>query len=390
MKQQVFNHVKNLRGWKTRRRIVVFAVDDYGNVRVSSSLARERMNRAGLRVHSRFDAFDALENHHDLEALFEVLSSVKDKRGHAAVLTAFCVPCNINFEATLENGSFDYQKELLPATYKKREAADPKAYTGAWGLWKEGMEKKLIHPEYHGREHFNLKVFREKLQAGDRELMTALRHHSLTSISGTGYSTISFAAAYEFDRLEENSRFQYILLDGLDAFEQVFGFRARIFNPPGGREHPVIHRFLNEGGVKCLDTPFLKKEHQGRGKYKWILNYTGKKNALGQLFLVRNCVFEPNLNTHLDWIQYTFKQVETAFKWHRPAIISSHRVNFCGHIDPINRKKGLWALKKLLKKIVDRYPDVEFMTSLDLAHLIEQRKRKPPAHHNKSDIIMVK
>jgi len=64
------------------------------------------------------------------------------------------------------------------------------------------------------------------------------------------------------------------------------------------------------------------------------------------------------------------KQIEAAFLWNKPAIISSHRVNFCGHIDENNRKKGLTSLKQLLDEIVKRWPDVEFMSADELGDTI--------------------
>ena len=99
-------------------------------------------------------------------------------------------------------------------------------------------------------------------------------------------------------------------------------------------------------------------------------NYTGKKNQLGQTYLVRNCVFEPTENRGLDWVAFCMQQIAAAFRWNLPANISSHRVNFCGHIDPQNRQKGLKELKLLLAAIVQRWPDVEFMTSNELGKLI--------------------
>ena len=32
------NHIKNISGWRTNRKIIVFSVDDYGNVRLSSKV----------------------------------------------------------------------------------------------------------------------------------------------------------------------------------------------------------------------------------------------------------------------------------------------------------------------------------------------------------------
>jgi hypothetical protein len=371
IKQKIANHLKNIPGWRTKRKLVVISVDDYGNVRLDSKKARENMNKVGLKMNSRFDALDTLETREDLENLYEVLSSVKDKNGSHAIFTPFALPCNINFEAIAENGFQDYVYELLPETYKKLTEIDSNSYEGTWKLWNEGIEKGLMKPQFHGREHLNLKVFNEKLKQRDHEVITALKNRSYTSISNTGYSTISYTAAFEFDKFIENNDFESIIKDGLKKFEEVYGYKSIHFNPPGGREHPVIHKYLKDNGVKYLDTQFIKHEHQGEGKWKKILNHTGKKNSLGMTYQVRNVVFEPTIKGR-DWVNFSMKQIETAFFWNKPAIISSHRVNFCGHIDPKNREIGLSALKELLQKIVKKWPDVEFMSSVELGVLINK------------------
>lgn len=370
MKQTFLNNIKNIYGWKTKRKIVVISVDDYGNVRLDSKQARENLDKAGLKILSRFDAYDTLETREDLEMLYETLSSVKDKNKNPAVYTPFALPCNINFEAMAKDGNQKYIYETLPETYKKLEVKDSKAYKGTWKLWQEGIEKGLMKPQFHGREHLSLKVFEEKLNQKNHEVLTALKNRSYTSISDSGYPTISISAAFEFWNFDENKSFKEIIEDGLNQFEKVYGYRSTHFNPPGGREHPVIHQFLKASGINFLDTPLIKQEHQGDGKFKETINFTGKKNQLGMTYQVRNVVFEPNHDRGFDWVNYSLKQVEAAFRWNRPAIISSHRVNFCGHIDSKNRKNGINALKKLLKKIVQKWPDVEFMSSVELGELI--------------------
>jgi len=370
MKQTLLNNIKNIYGWKTKSKIVVISVDDYGNVRVDSKKARENMNKVGLKVLSRFDAFDTLETREDLELLFETLSSVKDKNNNPAIFTPFALPCNINFEAMAEENNEKYIYELLPETYKKLADKNSLAYDGTWKLWQEGIDKGLMVPQFHGREHLNLKVFKEKLEKKNHEVLTALKNRSYTSITDSGYSTISISAAFEFWDFKENDQFNEIIKDGLNQFENVYGYRSTHFNPPGGREHPVVHQYLKDSGIKYLDTPLVKQEHQGNGKYKKTLNYTGKKNQQGMIYQVRNVVFEPTHDRGFDWVNYSIKQVEAAFRWNRPAIISSHRVNFCGHIDPKNREVGINSLKKLLKKIVLKWPDVEFMSSGALGDLM--------------------
>jgi len=356
---------KNMLGWKTRRKIIVLAFDDYGNVRLDSKVAREKLDLAGMPVKNRFDAYDTLETREDLEMIYNVLVSVKDQNGRNAILTPFSVPCNINFEKMADDNYNNYYYEILPQTYSKLSLYDPASYKGAWDLWKEGLSKGLMTPQFHGREHLNLKVFEEKLKRKGKEILTALKNRSYTGISESGYSTISYTAAFDFWEFTENSKFELIIEDGLNNFEEVFGFRSVHFNPPGGREHPIIHGFLAKNGIKYIDTPWIKKEHLGNQKYRTVINYSGKRNNLNMIYQVRNVVFEPTENRGLDWVAYTLKQIETAFYWNRPAIISSHRVNYCGHISEKNRSIGLSALKSVLKEVVRKWPDIEFMSSVD-------------------------
>jgi hypothetical protein len=62
------------------------------------------------------------------------------------------------------------------------------------------------------------------------------------------------------------------------------------------------------------------------------------------------------------------KEISSAFFWKRPAIISSHRVNYIGAINEKNSKRGLTDLQNLLQRIVKTWPDVQFISSEQLAH----------------------
>lgn len=360
----LMTYLKNFYGLKVQRKYVIFMVDDYGNVRVDSKKARERMDKEGLKCYDRFDIYDTMETREDLEILYEALSSVKDSNGRNAVFSPLAVPCNINFEQIAEEGYEQYRYEFLPETFMKLASLQPKAFTGAWDLWKEGINNGLMVPRFHGREHLNIKVFNEKLKIKDKEILTVLKNRSYTSISSTGYKTIGYTGAFHFWDPKENQAFKKIIKTGLDAFEKVFGYRATTFNAPAGNESSTIYPYLKKGGIQIIEVPFIKKEHLGFGKYRMKLYYTGNKDNNKLLFSIRNVIFEPTANYSIDWVSYALKQIEIAFRLKKPAIISSHRVNFCGHIDPKNRQKGINALKMLLKKIVSKWPEVEF-TSMD-------------------------
>ena len=100
------------------------------------------------------------------------------------------------------------------------------------------------------------------------------------------------------------------------------------------------------------------------------INLLGCKRGPSQVTVVRNVVFEPTNDRRFDSVKLALDQVAAAFRWRRPAIISSHRVNFCGHIDPENREYGLAALKRLLDGIVKRWPDVQFISADELVEKV--------------------
>jgi len=62
MKQRIFDHIKNHRGWTTSRKLILFSVDDYGSVRLHSAQALTNLTEAGITPHKRFDQLDSLEN----------------------------------------------------------------------------------------------------------------------------------------------------------------------------------------------------------------------------------------------------------------------------------------------------------------------------------------
>ena len=99
------------------------------------------------------------------------------------------------------------------------------------------------------------------------------------------------------------------------------------------------------------------------------------ENEFGQIMLTRNCSFEPSSSTNIDWVNSCMKEIENAFFWHKPAIISSHRVNYIGRINQENAEKGLKDLDNLLSLIIEKWPQVEFMTSTELGELIRTTKQ---------------
>lgn len=374
--KEITLNAKHLFGWKTNRKIIVFSVDDYGNVRLNSKEARFNMDKMEMKIYSRFDLYDTLETKEDLTQLFAILESVKDKNGRHPVFTTFSMTCNINFEKMQKDDYKYFYNETVPETFEKLSKQQPKAYVGAWNLFRQGISKGLVKPQFHGREHLNLIVFKDKLQKRDKELLCALENKSYTSISYKDYPTMSSMAAFDFWDIKDNEAFIEIIQEGLELFEKIYGYKSNYFTPPVNKIHHSLFKTLAEKGIRFIDLAMTRKEHQGLNVFKKTFNYLGKKAKDGLIVMVRNVVFEPTEDRGINWVEFTMKQIETAFRWNKPAIISSHRVNFCGHIDENNRNKGLKTLKNLLDEIVKKWPDVEFMSADELGEYIYKTKLK--------------
>jgi hypothetical protein len=263
LKETLAVNIKNIIGWKTKRKIIVFSVDDYGNVRLHSKEARDRMFANGLKPTSRFDVYDSLETTDDLLALYETLSSVRDKNDQPAVFTAFSTCANMDFERMRKDGYSSYYYEELPETFTKLNG-----YQDTWQTWQEGVQKRLLVPQFHGREHLNVKVLMEALGKNDKDTINCLENRSYAAIAETGYSTISFTAALDFWEHNENIALKNIVADGLNVFENVFGDRATNFTPCGSNGYSSsLDPVLAEGGIKYIDTSRFKADHLGNGRF---------------------------------------------------------------------------------------------------------------------------
>jgi hypothetical protein len=164
---------------------------------------------------------------------------------------------------------------------------------------KKATSDGIFQPQYHGREHLNLKVLSEKLARRDENLIVNLENRSYTSIIDSGYSTITNASAFSFWNINENKNLIEIAEDGINRFADIYEYFPMHFNSPGSGESQIMQTCLSEKGIKYIDAPLIKTEHLGFGEYKKQFYYT-EKNSHIQYFMVRNCIFDPTENRGYD------------------------------------------------------------------------------------------
>lgn len=368
-------HASNIPGWRTNRKIVVIESDDWGSIRMSSLEAFKNLLKAGMREdRNHYNLYDSLESNRDLECLFETLSNFKDKNGKAPVMTGVNVVANPVFERIKETGYTEYFYEPYAETLKRYPAHDR-----VYELWKEGIEKRLFVPIFHGREHLNVQRWLRALRSGHRSTLLAFENGVTGIYNGIDGEPIpKFQAAFDLDTMDDLPYMEEVLNTGLDLFERLYGYRSKYFVPTNGPFNNSLEKVLFDNGVRYVNSGKIQMEPLGNGEFKKHIRFLGQKNGVGQIYLTRNCFFEPSSMespASTDWVGNCLKEMEVAFLWRKPATISSHRVNYIGFLHSENRERSLKKLEELLSRMLKKWPDIEFMTSSELGDLIASEQK---------------
>ena len=368
-KSELKIYVSNLFGWRTNRKLIVIESDDWGSVYMSDKRALEEMKAKGIPLHSHYLKNDTLESNEDMEMLMDVLRKHKDASGRHVVMTGVNVVANPDFVKIKANGFKKYEYELFTETAKRYPQSDR-----IHSLWKQGIDERLLVPVFHGREHLNVQRWMKLLQEGNETVRIAFEYGvSTLSKEINGKESADLRSAFDIDTQNDLKYLEKVIDTGLDEFESLFGYKSTFFIPTNGPFNNNLEGLLSKKGVKYIGTGKIQHEPLGEGKYKKHFRYLGKKNRLGQMYLTRNCFFEPiseEFPKERDWVASCLKEIEIAFNCHKPATISSHRVNYMGTINPENRAEGLKKLDQLLGAIIKKWPDVEFITSMELGDII--------------------
>jgi hypothetical protein len=373
---QVFDkfmrNVVNIPGWSTRRRIVVFESDDWGSIRMPSKQDRDELIQLGFDFSNQpFNLFDSLESNDDLTSLYEELRKHKDSTGRHPVFTAVSIVANPDFEKIESNHFQQYYYESFTETLKRYKNSDRVV-----NLYKQGINERLFYPVFHGREHLNVQRWMKVLQNGNKAVLTTFQHKlSAVHIGPNNEFLGDFQAAFDLDNPQDVFSMKSVLTEGLDLFENLWGYKSPYFVATNGPFNNSLEQLLADKGVKYILGDRLQNEPLGNEQYKKHFHYIGMKNKLDQIYLTRNAMFEPSISNNglnKNRIESCLKSIERAFRWGKPATICTHRLNYIGSIDENNRTNNLKLLNSLIKAIIVRWPEVEFMTCVELGDLIRQ------------------
>jgi hypothetical protein len=311
--------------------------------------------------------FDALESNADLEYLFEVLSKFKDSNGNHPVFTGVNVVANPDFEKIKASDFQQYFYEPFTETLKRYPFHDR-----VYHLWKEGANKRLFVPQFHGREHLNTQQWLRDLKANNAHTHLAFD----LGLWGINSSLIksNYQAAFDLEFPSDIVYQHTVISEGVNLFKKLNGYPPRFFVPTNGPFNLALEATLKRNGIKYILLDKLQKEPLGNGKYKTHIRFLGKKNKHDQIYMSRNAGFEPSQFPDKDNVNACLKSIEMLFNLHKPVTISTHRVNYIGWLYPENRNESLRQLNRLLAEILIRWPEVEFLTSVELGDIMLAEK----------------
>lgn len=357
------------KGIKTNRRILVLESDDWGSIRMPSLEVASKLTSLGVQLSSpnSYDVHDTIETDSDLTCLMEVLDSVHDKNGNPAKITMNYVMGNPDFIRIEADNFKNYYYELFYKTYLRYPHC-----VRSFDYLKEGIRKGVFKPQFHGREHLNVPQWMRCLQSGDSSVIAGFKERVFSIKPSEKFANTNEMAAFDAEIESDCDFINQSVKEGLHLFKEVFGFVSKTMIAPCHTWDPYLEKTVGQLGVKVMQSSAVQRYSlfysQQSGK-KTLLRWMGDRNEDGMHYTIRNCSFEPAERENYG-LDRCLRDIERQFKWHHPAIIASHRQNFIGELHKENRDNNLRALRVLLTTVKKQYPDVEFMSSDELADIL--------------------
>ena len=362
MKQKLKKHALNVFGRNLNQKIVVFESDDWGSIRIPNNRVKDQLLAIkAIREKDPFSMFDCLESAIDLSVLYEVLGNYKDQFGRNPSITLNMVMTNPDFEAIKNNRFTNYESELFLKTYTSYY---PECDTFAKLI--DGIEKKLVYPQYHAKEHLNVRKWMDKLRCGDSKFLKAFEMNCFSIDDESSMNQRSnLMATYDYSSKDELKEIKKSISDGLKLFEKVFGFNSQTTIAPCYVWNDEIEQVFQENGIYGFQGSYIQQKNTN-GVLKRTWRAMGANNMKNQRYLIRNGLFEPSLNRGVNWVERSLESMEIAFKWGKPVVMGSHRINYVSGLSMDNRNNTLEKLDELLNKAIKKWPDIIFLNSAEL------------------------
>lgn len=294
-----------------------------------------------------------------LTELLAILNKHQDSTGRAAILTAdivLSVP-NIQQINKSNNGCY-YRTELksFPEIYQAMQA---------------GMQQGTFVPQLHGLEHLNGKAFAQLCLAKDPQVEQAQAGENwwdwetLDSPLQGHYVDGSTLPTTPITKTEA----QEIITIAAQTFEKIFNYPSLSTVAPCYLWNDDIEEQWQNQDIQIIQTAGYRctgRDKTGKYSQNPALIRVGDKNNWGQIYLVRNVMYEPVDGKNTATTAY--QEALTAFKQALPISISTHRYNYTRTEHEFENSLG--GLNTLLGNLIEKLPNTRFLSSPELGSAI--------------------
>ncbi|GCC50603.1 hypothetical protein SanaruYs_08180 [Chryseotalea sanaruensis] len=368
MLDSVKSHFANIPGWRTKRKLVVFESDDWGMVRTSGIVAYTKLNGKYPLASCEYSKNDAVERRDDVTGLMEILTKNISQSGSIPKFTLNYVMFNPDFDKIKSDNFSSYHRKDVLDTYQHYPDS-----SGVMNLIMTGIEAGCFYPQFHATEHVNINNWILDLQSSQESTLEAF-NFGMANLHARNDSScpLEYLDSWGYRRTNQIEPLEETVRRGLVRFEEIFGFKSVSTIAPCYYWSDEFEIEASKFGVIFFQGGRVQKTPQSNG-FSSKRHFMGEHGKRGQHYTIRNVSFERVNNPAIDWVDRCLHEIGIAFKWNKPAIISSHRVNYIGRLIEKNRDKGLQDLDQLLKRVNKRWPEVEYLDSAQLAYLIDSK-----------------
>jgi hypothetical protein len=234
---------------------------------------------------------------------------------------------------------------------------------------KRGMNVRVFSPQLHGMEHYwPAAVMRAAREQPDVQAWLVQEAVPRTEQLPAPLQSRWIDGSVLPSRELQSEAAVLAACQEAEAFSRIFGVTAAVAVPPTFVWTELTEAGWAKAGVKFVVTPgerYFARDSRGApiGTGKRIHN--GQLGDSGVMYLVRDDYMEPALG-HRAERGIDAVAVKSALR--RPTLLETHRFNFTGPEARLNH--ALSELDRLLAVTLERFPDVQFMSTEQIAQAI--------------------
>lgn len=365
--KKIYTNLINVLGKRVKAKYLVFQSDDWGSERMPSRAVFDTLSKQNwINVNGcPYTKYDTLEHFVDLERLGNILKKYKDKNNRHPIFTLNYNVSNPDFDAIKSNDFKEYYHISSNQSYQNNNRGN------VLDLVFRGIENQIFEVQYHGKQHYHIGEYMNLLCKNGSTLSKVFNYnmYALSFVNAKDIETPYLATYYPFPNYDRVSDFN----EGIDVFVKIFNKAPSSFIAPVYIWNDEIEQAAIDKGAKIIQGLFFRNDFENDLKGK--KNYRFSSDRSFGLNTIRNCFFEPSTLENYDWISNCLYEIEASFRFNKPAIISSHRLNYMSGIFQENAENGLKMLDSLLKEIMKRWPDINFITTDELSKIYDYDKK---------------